>query len=357
MADFNREMLILARESRGLTQTELAEQGLFSQAEISKFETGVKIPTDEQVRGLASHLHYPQEFFYANETVRDFGSGCVYHRRRKTSPEAKLKQLLMLVNLRRIHVKRLLTSVNTTSEFTFEELAIDEFDGNAVCVAQALRAIWKIPPGPVQNVVNIIESAGGIIVSCDFGTDKIDALSQWLPGLPPVFLVNSRIPTDRLRWTLVHEIGHIVMHRFPTDQMEKEADQFTAEFLLPEEEVKKHLYDLSLPKLAQLKPYWRVSMNALLRRAGDLQTIAPRTKSYLWMQMGQRGYRTHEPVDIPPETPSLLKDLLAVHREKLGYGTKELAQMLLLKESEVLTYYGDCLLGNSSRSGLRLVRQ
>jgi Zn-dependent peptidase ImmA (M78 family) len=53
-----------------------------------------------------------------------------------------------------------------------------------------------------------------------------------------------------LRWTLVHEIGHILMHRFPTDNMEREADEFAAEFLLPAKDVKPQLYDLTLPMLS-----------------------------------------------------------------------------------------------------------
>jgi Zn-dependent peptidase ImmA (M78 family) len=339
VADFNRELLILAREYRCWTQTELAHEVSFSQAEISKFETGIKIPTDSQARVLAARLKFPLEFFYTSDSVRDFGSGCVYNRRRKTASETKLKQLLALVNLKRMQLKRLLNSVQSCAQFSFEPLDLDEFQGNPANVAKAQRAIWKLPPGPVQNVVNVIENAGGIIVSCDFGTDKIDALSQWLPGMVPVFLVNKRIPTDRLRWTLTHEIGHIVMHRFPTDKMEIEADQFAAEFLLPEREIKPALSNLSLAKLASLKPYWRVSMNALLRRASDLETISPRNKSYLWMQMGQRGYRTHEPVDIPPEKPTILEELLAFHRDKLGFGIRDMAKTMLMDEGEFISEY------------------
>jgi len=350
--DFNREMLIVARESRRLTQTELASEASFSQAEISKFETGLKIPTEEQVRRLAACLLYPASFFYLSESIRDFGSGCVYHRKRKTAPEASLKFLLALVNIKRIQVKQLLKAVDSVAEYRFEQLDIDEHENSAVKVAQALRAIWKLPPGPVQDVIRAIENAGGIVVPYDFGTDKIDALSQWLPGMPPLFLVNKRIPADRLRFTLSHEIGHIVMHRYPTEDMEREADEFAAEFLMPERDIKSQLYDVSLVKLASLKPYWRVSMNALLKRAGDLGTITPRNRTYLWMQMGKRGYRTHEPIDIAPEKPSLLKELLDIHRQNFGLGSRELADMMHATEDDVIREY----LGSEPPRKLRVIR-
>lgn len=347
-------MLILARESRALTQTKLAGEIFMSQAEISKFENGLRIPTTEQARRLASGLHYPLEFFFLSESVRSFGSGCVYHRKRQSTAELKLRELLALINVRRIQIAQLLHAVNPKAPYRFDNMDIDEYQGDAGKIAQALRSIWQLPPGPVQSVIQVIENAGGIIMKCDFGTDKVDALSQWLPGMPPVFMVNQRIPTDRLRWTLTHEIGHIVMHRFPTDRMEKEADEFAAEFLLPAKQVKAQLHDVSLPKLANLKPHWRVSMNALLRRASDLGTITPRTKQYLWMQMGMRGFRTHEPVEIPPEEPSLLRELLDFHQESLGHEPLELAKIMCVIPSE---FFSEYLRGGSTKKGgIRLLR-
>lgn len=358
MHDFNREMLILARESRGLTQTNLARQASFSQGEISKFENGLRLPTEEQVRRLALHLKYPEPFFYLNEVMRDFGSGCVYHRKRKTAPETKLRQLLALANLRRIQVRQLLNSVTPNTEFQFEMMDIDEFDGPAD-VARALRAVWKVPPGPVQNVIRLIESAGGIVVMADFGTDKVDALSQWIPGMPPLFLVNTRIPIDRLRFTLMHEVGHIVMHRFPTETMEKEADAFAAEFLMPEREIKPQLRNLSLVRLAALKPYWRVSMAALLYRAGEVDAITPRIRTYLWMQMGKHGYRTHEPVSIAPEEPCTLKELIDLHKTELGYTTQEIEHLMHLEASHNFARYlsPESAGKRFSQAGIRIVKQ
>jgi len=331
-------MLTVARESRRLTQTQLADEASFSQAEISKFETGLKVPTEEQVQRLATHLLYPASFFYLSESIRDFGSLCIYHRKRKSAPEGSLKYLLALVNIKRIQIKQLLKAVESAAEYQFERLDVAEH-GSAAKVAQALRAMWKLPPGPVQNIIRTIENAGGIVVLHDFGTDKVDAISQWLPGMPPLFLVNNRVPADRLRFTLTHEIGHIVMHEYMTEDMEREADEFAAEFLMPERDIKSQLYDVSLVKLASLKPYWRVSMNALLKRAGDLGTVTPRTKSYLWMQMGKRGFRTHEPVEIPPERPSLLAELIDVHKRNFGFGPRELAETMHATESDVLREY------------------
>jgi Zn-dependent peptidase ImmA (M78 family)/transcriptional regulator with XRE-family HTH domain len=326
---FNREMLALARESRGLTQAAFAADIGISQAEISKFENGIKTPDDAQIRKIAGRLEYDLDFFFLDESIRAFGSGCVYHRKRKSATDAKLAHLLATVNVKRIQVKQLMKSVESRNGQAFARLDVDEYKGGPEEVARALRALWQLPPGPIQNLLRVIEDAGGIVIKCDFGTNKVDALSQWLPGYPPIFLVNAAIPTDRMRFTLSHEVGHITMHRTPTDNMEREADRFAAEFLMPERDIRPHLGYVDIPRLAAMKPYWRVAMSALLYRASELGTIDDRRKSYLWFLMGKSGYRTHEPVEIPPEDPTLLRELIDFHRRSLNYGEKELDKVLL----------------------------
>lgn len=61
---FNAEMLILARESRGLKQAEFALAASLSQGEVSKVETGIRIPSAQMVEKFARVLNYPEEFFF-----------------------------------------------------------------------------------------------------------------------------------------------------------------------------------------------------------------------------------------------------------------------------------------------------
>ena len=91
-------------------------------------------------------------------------------------------------------------------------------------------------------------------------------------------------------------------------------------------------------------------MNALLYRAAEIGTIDSRRKSYLWMLMGQKGYRKHEPVIIPPESPSALSELLGIYRGRLGYSEREVGEVLC--EADGLSEYRN--MGHTS--GFRLVK-
>ena len=129
------------------------------------------------------------------------------------------------------------------------------------------------------------------------------------------------------------------MHALPTENLEQEANKFAAEFLMPQREVKPFLTELSLPKLASLKPHWKVAMSALLKRACDLETLTERQRSYLWAQMGAHGYRTHEPVPLPQEEPTLVKEIIELHTGELGFSMKELAALMMMDEDEVRSEY------------------
>ena len=336
---FNPEMAILARESRGLTQVELAARLQVSQGEVSKIESGMHVPSPAVIDKLSLVLDYPRKLFFVDDSMKGSSSSCVYYRKRQTTPVGIIRRALAVANARRIQISQLLRSGGAQIDgngFARFDIAAH---GGPERIAGIIRTLWKLPPGPVSNMVQAIEDAGGIVFRCDFGSSKMDALSQWLQGSPPMFFVSASIPTDRMRWTLAHELGHVVMHQIPTEDIEREADRFAAEFLMPAAAIRPQLQTISLAKLAALKPHWKVAMAALLKRASDLGTIAPRQRNYLWMQMGAHGYRSEEPIALPPEEPTLVRELIDIHRQELGYTEKQIADLLILHEREARSEY------------------
>ena len=95
------------------------------------------------------------------------------------------------MNIRRMQVARLLQGVKMQPD-NIPELDPEAFDGKPEEVARAVRAAWNLPRGPVHNLTATIEDAGGIVILTDFGTPLLDAVSRWVPGLPPLFSVPPR---------------------------------------------------------------------------------------------------------------------------------------------------------------------
>jgi Zn-dependent peptidase ImmA (M78 family) len=161
--------------------------------------------------------------------------------------------------------------------------------------------------------------------------------------MPALFFMNINASADRLRHTLAHELAHMVLHTtgFKADEeMEREADEFAGAFLLPADEIRPHLRRFNLPHLANLKTHWKVSMAALAVRADRLQLITPYQAKMFWIEMSKLGYRKREPVELAPERPKLLGDMILYHRRELGYSTGDMAQVLCLTETDFMSMYG-----------------
>jgi hypothetical protein len=71
---------------------------------------------------------------------------------------------------------------------------------------------------------------------------------------------------------------------------------------------------LTLFRLAALKNKWLVSMQALARRARELQIINDRQYRYIMMQISQKGWRSEEPIfqSSQSERPRALRKLAEV---------------------------------------------
>jgi len=335
----NPEMVRLAREARGFTQTDLAKRSGVNQATVSRIEAGVADVSPQALSALAMALEMPEKFFYQTDAVYGAGTSEFFHRKRKAVPVGALLKIHAEINIRRMQIARMLRAVDPP-ECRIPTFDLDDFKGDPREVARAVRAALNIQPGPIPNVVKVIEDAGAIVVPCDFGKFEVDAISRWMPDMPPLFYTNVNSQVDRFRMNLAHELAHMVMHRVPEPEMEDQANQFAAEFLMPSDEIRPQLYALTLSKMAALKPYWRTSMASILKQASDLKCIDEGKARYLWIQMGP--YRKREPaeLDLAPEKPRLLKEIVDYHRVDLNYTIDDLATALRANPSDLVSFYG-----------------
>lgn len=355
---YNPAMLTLARESRGLNQTELATKAGLQQGTISKFESGTLEMTPEVVRIFSLALEYPEPFFLQTDAVFPFGSSTFYHRKLQSVPAGVLRKIEAKVNIYRGHIARLLRATDLDKRCRFRKFDSKEYRGRIEEIAQLVRSMWNIPSGPLPDLIRLIEDAGGIVVRFDFGTIQMFGLSEWIPPYPPLFFLNDspEISADRDRFTLAHELAHVLLHDIPSPEMENEADRFASEFLMPERDIRAHLIaPIKLHTVARLKPYWKVAMAALIRRSRDLAIINENQYVYLRIQLQQKGYRLREPaeLDIKREQPLLLRDIIRAHTKELGFGLTEIAEMVNMRPDEFRSFHGL----NEAPNGLRIVRR
>lgn len=347
-------MLALRRRMLGLSQADLSERTRISQGHISKIEQGIQDVGDGRAELLAGALACPVSFFY--QQVREYGLPLSAHPmfRKKASVGQKiLDRIIADLNVRLAHLRTFLSAVDFTPELPFPSYDIDEFDGDPEAVAGHIRRAWYVPRGPIRSLTDFVERAGCVVIHCDMEEAKIDGVSYRIAGLPPVIFLNRNQPADRMRFSLAHEIGHLVLHRYPSPEMEQEADIFASALLMPKEDISVDLVGMSVEKAARMKPAWRVSMASLILRASKLGRIDRNKSTYLWRQMSAKGFRTKEPasLDFPREEPTLIHSLVHNLTEDLNFDEGELCRTLHLHYEELAQMYG-----LRSHTGLRRVK-
>lgn len=355
-------MVTLVRESHGWTQRELSDRLDMTQGLVSKVENGLIALTGDKLEKFATVLDCPADLLVDEHPVRGLEVTCLHHRRKGSlMPIGVKKRVEALTHLTRVSVEGFLRGVEITADEQLERLPIEQFEAGAAEVAQVLRAQWRIPSGPITNMVALLEAVGIVVVIRPLGTHAQDAVSTWPHeiGRPPIMLVNSGLSSDRQRFTVAHELGHLVMHVMPGTEQEKEANAFAAEFLAPAEEIKPQLEGLrpsDFPRLVELKAQWGLSVAALIQRAKDLDCITDKQFRDFRIKLSKMGWTTREPVQLPDERPQTLDSVIEVHRRDHHYTVDELAAIAKMTPQALCKYYPAAADGLPAPTKLRLVK-
>ena len=335
-------MFTLARESRGLMQSELAEKLKTNQSTVSRIELEQSPLTEEIVEAAHKVLHYPKSFFSQEGEILP---STLSYRKRNNVAQKLLMPIEAQINIFRLNAEKIFSKMNISAPIIpVLDLRELKFPAKA---ARILRKKWKIAKGPIDNMTALLEENGIAVIAFDFGTERVDSRTILTKNQHPVIFINKTMQADRQRFSLAYELGHLVMHVFTPPSfdldIQHEANLFAAEFLMPAEDIANDLKEVTIPKLAELKRKWKISMQALLFRASDLGKITDNQKKYLLEQFNKLNIRRREPVelDVAIEKPTLIRDLISKYRKAQRMSLKEMADFVCLEEDEFLKKYAD----------------
>ena len=309
MNKFNPKLLRLVREQHGYSQTEVADHLGVRQAAYSKYESGAVTPSEDIQKRLAPWFGYTPSFF--TQKIDTFPSGLIYHRKRSSLSSKERSKIEAEARLRMIDIQKMAQQQKLHSNLP------DLSNVSPKEAAAILRVRWNIPRGPIANMVETLENNGIVVLSFDFGTDLLDGFFVRLDISSICIVLNSNeaFSPDRNRFTLAHELGHVLLHRdvMPDKKTEREADEFASEFLLPNEDIVPELQQsaLTFARLKELKKRWMVSIAAIVFKAHETENITTFAYRRFWTFMSSSGYRKNEPpCDLERETPTLLRRLV-----------------------------------------------
>ena len=319
VVSFNGERLKKARVYRGLTVAELAEKSACLRQTISMYESGKTKPIDnETVIRLSKALNFPVKFFTEDDIPVEMGS--IYFRALLTTNKKYRSEQIQKMEF----ISHIYSFLREYIEFPV--LNLPDCSGCAPEeAAMRVREAWKLGKGPIDNLVRVVEQHGILVTSFETTTDDIDAFSQRVSiGDKNVFIIgysNNKMSAARIHFDIAHELGHICLHEWTEDvealertefkERENEANRFAAAFLLPEEtfgaDAKR--CPLRIPYYIELKRRWKVSIQAMCRRAWSLGVVSMDEYQMTIRTLQRRGLRKAEPLDdvLLTAAPALLR--------------------------------------------------
>ncbi|ARA93068.1 hypothetical protein AWN76_007780 [Rhodothermaceae bacterium RA] len=324
-----------ARLRRGLSLRALAGQVGLSQTAIYKYEKGASTPDSAMLRRLAGALGVKPGYF-----LRPAGVGEIEPAFRKNASLGK-KQQCQIIEEIRDWLERYLDLLTIIEEkpLHFEPpegfpRRVRTFEA-AERAAHDLRQAWAVGFDPIENLTDLLE-AHDVIVGTVEAPDGFDACTfhaETSDGDLPVMVTRRGLPGDRQRFTLAHELGHLVLRVEGDLDEEKVCHRFAGALLAPADAVRHDLgenrHALSLEELHILKHRYGLSMQALARRAFDLGIISQAAYTNINRGFRQRGWHRDEPGDpVPPEEPTRF-ELIAQRAVAEGLITRRRAAELL----------------------------
>ena len=317
LADFCPGRLTLARQRRGMTKAELATHICLSAGMVSLFESGKQIPTNDTIDRLIPVLQFPRSFFYAPPLEEIDETSVSFRSMRSIS--ARLKEKMLAAS----SVASGLISPHFRSLFRLPALDLPDLNGETPeAAAEFLREHWQLGGRPISNMVHLLESKGVEVYWLNEPSNCLDAVSFRRDELPFVTLNLHKKAGERGRFDAAHELGHLVLHRqakrLDEKEVEQEAHRFASAFLLPEAPFREMAPRLpTLTDYFPLKSYWKVSIQAMVRRSKDLGIITPWHYEVAFKEIGRRRWRAEEPNPLERERSrlhALIYDKLAERR-------------------------------------------
>ncbi len=342
---FNHNMLKLARYARKMTQSALAKELGVKSAFISQIEAGLVSVPEKMLPKFVEILDFPLSFFEQETT---FLEGCSkLYRAQKTLKNIDRDYIDTYASFYNRHLTKMLQSdLFDLDEFDIPEIRPD-LNKSPEQIAELLREYWNIPRGVISNLTSILEDKGIFVIPISIQKEGFDATFYVNEKRDfALILINSAVPPDRYRFNLAHELGHLIMHRLPNPDCENEANAFASAFLMPRKDIFEDLTGICFWDLMPLKEKWKVSMQAIARRAKDLRKINSKQYEHIFKLINYHGYRKQEPLcGVTKEKPIMLKYVLNYYFRELGYSKEQLCEFLNINKKDYNKMYG-LLLGD-----------
>ncbi|MFS0490286.1 helix-turn-helix domain-containing protein [Leadbetterella byssophila] len=278
MKDIVSQKIRQGRILNALSLQELADAIGVSKQMISKYEKGISIPSSKLLIQLAKALKVRVDYFFEPSRVE---LGEVNFRKRSSFPAKKINALKENIKLQLsnyLEVENIL-KINNSFINPLNKKKIDKLEDVEIIVRH-LRNEWEIGFDPIHNIIQLLEDNEIKVIEIDEPQNDFDGLAAIVNDKYPVIVVNKNFSVERKRFTLLHELGHLLLDLPERDIKfeEQVCNRFASEFLFPKSLVLKEFGNgrkaISFKELIEVQRKYGISIRAIVYRLKECNILS-----------------------------------------------------------------------------------
>jgi len=291
--------LRVARAAAGVSLRELSAriEGLVTAQAIGKYERDEDMPSSRVLMALARTLGVTEDYLLSDDELVlegvEFRKKASATSREEAVLEAQtihlLERYLAVEDL--LHLRSVDWEKPWNAPYPLKDLR------DAEDAARSVREEWGLGNDPIPKLAELLEERGIKVLSLDL--DAVDGLAAEVRRkdreAARVIGVKRDAWAERKRFTLAHELGHMVIAPADGVDEEKAAHRFAGAFLIPADvlraEVGASRSSISIGELVALKERFGVSVQAIAYRCKDLGILNQASFSAIFKIFTQRGWR------------------------------------------------------------------
>lgn len=306
-----------ARLAAGLSMDSLGKVAGVSANMIKKYEHDQSMPSSGVLIRLADALNVRSEYFFRPARVE---LADIEYRKRASLPQKVLNRIkadILDQAERWMELQQLWPNYPVPGfEIPVDLPAVTDLE-SVDPVADAVRERWQLGFNPLPELISLLESKGVLVIMTDeLQAERFDGLQARL-NHQPIVAISSGWPGDRQRFTLAHELGHLLLHGRLPDSLDEEqvCNRFAGALLLPAVAAVERMgavrHHLEWKELELLKQEYGISMAAILYRCRHLGIITESRHKQMMIEFSANDWRKREPGEaVAAETTQLFAQLV-----------------------------------------------
>ena len=338
------ERLKLARKRSGLSLRALSSAmgGIVSAQAIGKYERAEMMPSSTVAIALAEALEVSPSYLLSPSKVSlesvEFRKLASTKARERAAVEG---EVLDHVD-RYLQVEEIL-GIDTTEHddpegAPYRIATVEDAEGAATSV----RIAWNLGGGPIPDMTELLEERGIKVFKLSL-PGSVDGLSCRVRRVGGddvrVVVYSTGKSLERERFTIAHELGHMVLDIPSTVREERACQRFAGAFLAPGDElireVGRRRFNFGFGELIEIKHMFGISAAALVMRMRDVGIITETTLRDIFGGIGS-SWRTDEPRPLKrTESPTRFRRLCLRALAENDMSESKAAELLRLRVSEI----------------------